>query len=43
MDSQTALETTNQPHQQASTISHTVEEVYQLAQTQGFALLSTLR
>lgn len=39
MDSQTALETTNQPHQQASTISHTVEEVYQLAQTQGFALL----
>ncbi len=39
MDSQTALDTTNQPHQQASTISHTVEEVYQLAQTQGFALL----
>lgn len=40
MDSQTALDTTNQPHQQASTISHTVEEVYQLAQTQGFALLN---
>ena len=39
MDSQTALDTTNQPHKQASTISHTVEEVYQLAQTQGFALL----
>ena len=39
MDSQTALDTTNQPHQQASTISHTVEEVYQLAQSQGFALL----
>lgn len=39
MDSQTALDTTNQAHQQASTISHTVEEVYQLAQTQGFALL----
>jgi len=39
MDSQTALDTTNQPHQQTSTISHTVEEVYQLAQTQGFALL----
>ena len=39
MDSQTALDTTNQPHQQASTISHTAEEVYQLAQTQGFALL----
>lgn len=39
MDSQTALDTTNQPHQQASIISHTVEEVYQLAQTQGFALL----
>ena len=39
MDSQTALDTTNQPHQQASTIAHTVEEVYQLAQTQGFALL----
>ena len=39
MDSQTALDTTNQPHQQASTISHTVEEIYQLAQTQGFALL----
>lgn len=39
MDSQTTLDTTNQPHQQASTISHTVEEVYQLAQTQGFALL----
>ena len=39
MDSQTALGTTNQPHQQASTISHAVEEVYQLAQTQGFALL----
>lgn len=39
MDSQTALDTTNPPHQQASTISHTVEEVYQLAQTQGFALL----
>lgn len=39
MDSQAALDTTNQPHQQASTISHTVEEVYQLAQTQGFALL----
>lgn len=39
MDSQTALDTTNRPHQQASTISHTVEEVYQLAQTQGFALL----
>lgn len=39
MDSQTALDPTNQPHQQASTISHTVEEVYQLVQTQGFALL----
>lgn len=39
MDSQTTLDTINQPHQQASTISHTVEEVYQLAQTQGFALL----
>ena len=39
MDSQTALDTTNQPHKQASTISHTVEEVYQLAKTQGFALL----
>ena len=39
MNSQTALDTTNQPYQQASTISHTVEEVYQLAQTQGFALL----
>ena len=39
MDSQAALDTTNQPHQQASIISHTVEEVYQLAQTQGFALL----
>ena len=39
MDSQTALDITNQPHQQASTISHTAEEVYQLAQTQGFALL----
>lgn len=39
MDSQTALDITNQPHQQASTISHTVDEVYQLAQTQGFALL----
>lgn len=39
MDSQTALDTTNPPHQQASTISHTAEEVYQLAQTQGFALL----
>lgn len=39
MNSQTALDTTNQPHQQASTISHTVEEVYQLAQAQGFALL----
>ena len=39
MDSQTDLDTTHQPHQQASTISHTVEEVYQLAQTQGFALL----
>ena len=39
MDSQTALDSTNQPHQQASTISHTVEEVYQLAQIQGFALL----
>ena len=39
MDSQTALDTTNQPHQQASTISHTVDEVYELAQTQGFALL----
>lgn len=39
MDSQTALDTTNQPHQHASIISHTVEEVYQLAQAQGFALL----
>lgn len=39
MDSQTALDTANQPHQQASTISNTVDEVYQLAQTQGFALL----
>lgn len=39
MNSQTALDTTNQPHQQASAISHTAEEVYQLAQTQGFALL----
>lgn len=39
MDSQIALDTTNQPHQQASTLSHTAEEVYQLAQTQGFALL----
>lgn len=39
MDSQTVLDITNQPHQQASIISHTVEEVYQLAQTQGFALL----
>ncbi len=39
MDSQTALDTTNQPHQQASSISNTVDEVYQLAQTQGFALL----
>lgn len=39
MDSQTALDATNQPHQQASTISHTVDEVYQLAQAQGFALL----
>lgn len=39
MDSQTALDATNQPHQQASIISHIVEEVYQLAQTQGFALL----
>lgn len=39
MDSQTALETANQPHQQASSISYTVDEVYQLVQTQGFALL----
>ena len=39
MNSQTALDTTNQPHRQASPISHTVEEVYHLAQTQGFALL----
>ena len=39
MDSQMALDTANQPHQQASSISNTVDEVYQLAQTQGFALL----
>ena len=39
MDSQTDLDTPNQPHQQASSISHSVEEVYQIAQTQGFALL----
>ncbi|SUD91816.1 molybdenum cofactor biosynthesis protein MoaE [Psychrobacter phenylpyruvicus] len=39
MDSQTALGSANQPHQQASSISHTADEVYQLAQTQGFALL----
>ena len=39
MDSQTDLGTDNQPHQQASSISHTVEEAYQIAQTQGFALL----
>ena len=39
MDSQTALDITNQPHQQASTISHTAEEVYHIAQSQGFALL----
>ena len=39
MDSQTDLGTDNQPHQQASSISHSVEEAYQIAQTQGFALL----
>lgn len=39
MDSQTALDTANHPHQQASSISNTVDEVYQLAQTQGFGLL----
>lgn len=39
MDSQTDLGTDNQPHQQASSISHTLEEAYQIAQTQGFALL----
>ena len=39
MDSQTDLDTVNQPHQQASSISHTLEEAYQIAQTQGFALL----
>lgn len=39
MDSQTGLDPTHQPHQQASKIRHSVEEVYQLAQTQGFALL----
>lgn len=39
MDSQTYLGTDNQPHQQASSISHSVEEAYQIAQTQGFALL----
>ena len=39
MDSQTDLDTVNQPHQQASSLSHTVEEAYQIAQTQGFALL----
>ena len=39
MDSQTALDTANHPHQQASSIANTVDEVYQLAQTQGFALL----
>jgi len=39
MDSQTDLDTANQPHQQVSSLSHTVEEAYQIAQTQGFALL----
>lgn len=39
MDSQTALDTANHPHQQASSISNTIDEVYHLAQTQGFALL----
>lgn len=39
MDSQTVLDTAKQPHQQASSISHSVEEAYQIAQTQGFALL----
>lgn len=39
MDSQTDLDTVNQPHQQASSLSHSVEEAYQIAQTQGFALL----
>ena len=39
MDSQIDLDTANQPHQQASSLSHSVEEAYQIAQTQGFALL----
>lgn len=39
MDSQTALDPANHPNQQASSISYTAQEVYRLAQTQGFALL----
>lgn len=45
MDSQSALDNSSkptqqaEPHQQASQISHSAEEAYQIAQTQGFALL----